>query len=170
MNQCEPNPLIVCYDRLGSVPVMAIKIPIEIRSQLGFCNASSHATAYVSEITETHRSIPRGMMSRRTHQTECGLAPQRATRCLDHRHQLNAARARQYSDKMACRDRNRPPAFATRSICSRECARSNSPSIAAEGFRQSQSGCRSFRSGAVRAIRSGRSGWPGLQYCRQLGS
>ena len=37
----------------------------------------------VAEITEPHSTISRGVMSRRAHQAESGLAPQRGTRCLD---------------------------------------------------------------------------------------
>jgi len=89
----------VRYNRLGAVPVMAIKIPngnpFDLScsrgrrprqagiSDAGYSKRVERRDGNVAEITETHSAISRGVMSRRAHQAESGLAAQRGTRCLD---------------------------------------------------------------------------------------
>ena len=46
-------------------------------------------------------------------------------------------------------------------------ARNSAASLAGLGMRHSQSGCRSFSNGTLRAILAGRSGWPCAEYSRQ---
>ena len=82
MNRCKTNSLIVRYDRLGAVPVMAIKIPNGNPFGAVFQRVE-RGDGNVAEITETHCAISRGVVSRRAHQAESGLAAQRGTRCLD---------------------------------------------------------------------------------------
>ena len=82
MNRCKSNSLIVRYNRLGAVPVMAIKIPNGNPPSAIF-QSVERRDGNVAEITETHSAISRGVMSRRAHQAESGLAAQRGTRCLD---------------------------------------------------------------------------------------
>ncbi len=82
MDGCKSDPWIVGDNRFRSVAMVRVEVPdrdafdaaIE-RGQRRDCN--------VAEITKTHRAIARGMMSRRSHQTECAFSDKCSVRGVD---------------------------------------------------------------------------------------
>src|SRR5262245_52409654 len=79
MDGCEGDLRVMRDDRLGPVAVVRVKIPN--RDALGgvFQKIKSGDGDAV-EVTKSHRSIPGGMMSRRSHETERALAAQSCMR------------------------------------------------------------------------------------------
>src|SRR5438067_1074895 len=82
MNRGEMNPLISCHDCFCSIAVMAVKIPDTNPFSAVFQHVES-SNGNVAEVTETHRTLPCGVMARRPHQTEGRFATQRGARRLN---------------------------------------------------------------------------------------
>src|SRR6478672_3566395 len=98
VNRGEHNSFIVRYQCLGAVAMMRVKVPDRDppnllcrrgrwpRSRVSDANASKSIQGghcNVAEITKPHRAITRGMVTGRSHQTECAFSADRCACCFN---------------------------------------------------------------------------------------
>src|SRR6202011_6406508 len=82
MDRRKTGPRIVRDDRFGSVAVMRIEIP-DCNAFCAVLERVECGDGDVTKITETHCAIARGVMSRRSHQTECAFSGKSSTTGFD---------------------------------------------------------------------------------------